>query len=701
MRQSMCAAPAALFVLGLVCRGAVSAPPLTLFDFDGAFDVGAVAADGARVALVKAGERGALRIATSRDRDWPGITLKAPGAAWDLSAYESVTLDVANVGANTVTVSCRVDNPGADGQTNCCTGSVKLAPGERGVLSVRLERAGPGARGVRLFGMRGYPVPQSDKNVMDPSNVVQLVVFVPKPRAEHLFEIDNIRAAGVYIAPKMPEGAGFLPFIDELGQYIHRDWPGKTRSAADLAEALQAELAELGSKAGPQDWDEYGGWEAGPQLEATGFFRTEKWGGRWWLVDPKGRLFFSHGIDCVNAWGATPVEDRLDWFRNLPPEDSEFRAFYSRQHAIHGHYKGRSPNCFDFIGANLQRKYGPEWRKASAELAHRRLRSWGLNTIGNWSDEGVYLLRKTPYVVAVHFNSKVLQGSEGYWGQFKDVFDPDFKDQLRRRMAREKSRSAGDPWCIGYFIDNELSWGDELSLALAALASPPDQAAKRAFVEDLKAKYRTIDALNQAWRTQHASWEALLEHRGPPDKSKARNDLVAFYDRIAETYFSTCREAVKEVAPRNLYLGCRFAWVNDRAARAAAKYCDVVSYNLYRKTVRGFKFPGGADVPLIIGEFHFGALDRGMFHAGLVPVKDQAERAAAYKDYVRGVLAHPAFVGCHWFQYRDQPTTGRPLDEENYQIGFVDVADSPYPETVAASREVGYALYKLRAAGGR
>ena len=126
----------------------------------------------------------------------------------------------------------------------------------------------------------------------------------------------------------------------------------------------------------------------------------------------------------------------------------------------------------------------------------------------------------------------------------------------------------------------------------------------------------------------------------------------------------------------------------------------MVSYNLYRYSVSGFRFPGG-DKPLIIGEFHFGALDRGMFHTGLKAVADQAERAQKYREYVRGALRHPQFVGTHWFKYRDEPTTGRPLDEENYQIGLVDIADTPYPETVEAVREVGYGMYDYRARGGR
>ena len=38
-------------------------------------------------------------------------------------------------------------------------------------------------------------------------------------------------------------------------------------------------------------------------------------------------------------------------------------------------------------------------------------------------------------------------------------------------------------------------------------------------------------------------------------------------------------------------------------------------------------------------------------------------------------------IGTHWFQWLDQPATGR-NDGENYNIGFVDVTDQPYAELV-------------------
>jgi agarase len=61
-------------------------------------------------------------------------------------------------------------------------------------------------------------------------------------------------------------------------------------------------------------------------------------------------------------------------------------------------------------------------------------------------------------------------------------------------------------------------------------------------------------------------------------------------------------------------------------------------------------------------------------------------------------LRHPNIVGCHWFSYRDEPTTDRTLDGENYQNGFVDVTDTPYTETIQAAREIGYHLYEIRSA---
>ncbi|MBL8992847.1 MAG: beta-agarase, partial [Spirochaetia bacterium] len=179
---------------------------------------------------------------------------------------------------------------------------------------------------------------------------------------------------------------------------------------------------------------------------------------------------------------------------------------------------------------------------------------------------------------------------------------------------------------------------------------------------------------------------------------KARVDLTNFYAHLAGVYFKTIRDCLREAAPNQLYLGCRFAWANEVVIRVSREYCDVVSFNIYARTPlekKALLDPAG-DSPLMIGEFHFGALDRGQFHTGLVAVKDQKERAETYTRYVTDSLRHPNLVGTHWFQFMDSPTLGRSLDGENYQIGFVDNCDTPYAEIIAASRALGRTMYDTR-----
>lgn len=691
--------------LGLAwLQGLVFGQSSGLVDFKKGLADQHITAQDARLELISSDAGPALRVETGHAQTWPGVTLAAPGGYWDLSSYATVVVQLRNVDSATITVNCRVDNAGADGTRHCVNGSAAIQPKSQALLRVPLKRYGDGQLDGKLFGMRGYPKTAGGEQTIDASRVTQLLLFLHKPSADHAFVVESVKAEGRFTPPTAltSDADPFFPLIDIFGQYRHRNWPGKIQSLADLALRREQEEKEIMAAPGPGDWDRFGGWQGGPQLKATGYFRTEKFQGKWWLVDPDGRLFWSQGIDCAGAHDATPVEERENWFESFPEWSGPFASFFRSDYVLKGHYAGRTVRCFDFGGANLQRKYGSSWPAATRDLIHRRLRHWGLNTIGNWSDHGLRPAKKTPYVDGLHTSdARPIAGSDGYWGKFADPFDASFRETLRRQMAAKAGQSAGDPWCLGFFSDNEIAWGDDTSLAKAALRSPPDQPAKIVFIKTLEAKYQNIAALNAAWKTAYLSWDAVREARNAPDSQEARVDLEAFYAEVAEAYFRTARAVIKEAAPSQLYLGCRFAWVNARAAAAAARHCDVVSYNLYQRSVADFKFNGEADVPLMIGEFHFGALDRGMFHTGLVPVASQEERAKAYADYVTGALRHPQFVGSHWFQYQDEPTTGRAYDEENYQIGFVDIADTPYPEITAASRAVAANLYQTRLAAGR
>lgn len=648
------------------------------------------------VAASRLEEKGdTLKVNLTLDSRWPGVIIEFPDGPVDASDYAFLTIPITNLSKHDIWLGVRLDNPKQDGKWPGTAIYRGVPAGE--TMEFRVPTYGfrvVADEHIGLLNMRTAPEPSPG---FDPSKILRTYIFATDPKHPGQIEIGAIQLEG---SVKRIPAKDFLPFIDEFGQYKHANWPGKTASVEDLLKQRETETRDLKQHPGPEDWNKWGGWEAGPKLKATGYFYATKREGKWWLVDPDGRLFFSLGVAVVGPHQATPVNDREDYFAWLPDkEDDKFAAAW-RQSTFTGarsYYKDKTPyDAFSFHVANLIRVDGDQWFERWRERTHQRFRSWGFNTIGGWSDETLRMDQRTPYTVSIHYGVPAIQGSQGHWYKFPDVFDPKFRANVRKEMEAQKGKAAGDPWCIGFFVDNELSWGDDTSLAIGVLRSPKDQPTRVEMIKQLKEKYETIAKLNEAWQTQFESFDALVEPKGGFKARTAKKFLREFNQQIVNLYFKTVREEVKRVAPNQLYLGPRFAWVNEQAALAAGQYCDAVSYNLYRYKVDSFRLPHGLDKPVISGEFHFGALDRGLFHPGLKPVANQEKRAEQFKIYVASALKHPNIVGIHWFQYIDQAATGRG-DGENYQIGLVDVADKPYAETIGAAREMSRKMYELRA----
>ena len=495
----------------------------------------------------------------------------------------------------------------------------------------------------------------------------------------------------------------FFPFIDKYGQFRHKNWPDKVHSDADFAVQRIKEEKDLEAHPSPKGWDKWGGWTDGPQFPKTGGFSTTKWNGKWWIVYPDGHLWWSHGPVRVSPSSAmtplaTPDGDRIGWFMELPDKDDPvFGVFYkTRDELLWPYYTRRKiDRTYDFSASNLRRKYGEKWFETWADLAHRRLRSWGCNTIANSSDKRICLMDRTPYTERFEIHARPIVGHRCIWWEFCDPFDSSFRAEARR-MTEIYRAEIVDPWCMGFFVDNELYWGEPHELGLSTLKSPSDQPCKTVLRDRLKAKYVTVARLNAAWKTAYANWDVFLSETTTPDLSGSKADLEAFSSEIAENYFRIIREELKRANPGKLYLGCRYAEsAPSFTVKAAAKYCDVISYNVYGTGMSGFRLPDGVDAPVLIGEFHFGALDRGPFCPGLILLRDQKQRAQIYKNYVRTSLENPQIVGAHWHQFSDQATSGR-FDGENQQVGWTDVCDTPYWETIEAVREIGAQMYEIR-----
>ena len=192
---------------------------------------------------------------------------------------------------------------------------------------------------------------------------------------------------GVFIIDKMDSGGDiwqdtalfmsnqFYPFVDEFGQYKHKDWKGKIIDKNNFKERAKQEEEELKKHQSNKSFDNFGGWNRGTKLKATGHFYTKKINGKWWFVTPKGHLFWSQGLNCVRyTHTITRVKGREIYFENLPDSTSHFADFFSGN---------KNSKGYNFAEANLFRKYGPNWQEISKQRLHHRLENWGINTIGN------------------------------------------------------------------------------------------------------------------------------------------------------------------------------------------------------------------------------------------------------------------------------------------------------------------------------
>jgi len=412
------------------------------------------------------------------------------------------------------------------------------------------------------------------------------------------------------------------------------------------------------------------------RLRATGFFHVATLNGVSWLVDPDGGRFLSKGVTTV----------RFD------------------QDQIRG--TDRSP-----YAEACGRKYGgiDPWRSAAA----RRLRSFGFNSLGAWSDDQVAAAGDLPLALCpiidlgAAFVAHQHPGTHAWLhGTFPDVFDPEFEPFCRNRAHEACAARRTEPNIIGWLTDNELRWGPDWrgseDLLTAFVGRQPESFGRRAALAMLRDRYGSFDDFRAVWNSTARSWKEL-EHAETitpacrPDGGAAptggdasdairaafETDCDGFMGELARRYFEATVAAVKAADPDHLVLGCRFAYVPPPAVLAeAARHLDVVSLNCYDSD------PGPAigayaatGKPFLIGEFSFRADDSGLpnTHGGGPRVATQRDRARGFEHYVTTALGQPGLVGYHWFEHADQPAEGR-FDGENSNYGMVTTADDVYQD---------------------
>lgn len=386
----------------------------------------------------------------------------------------------------------------------------------------------------------------------------------------------------------------------------------------------------------PMELDRYGG-RTDLKGKATGFFHTEKLGGRWMLVDPAGGAFISVGI---NAIGLEP-----------PENPAAFRA-----------------------------KFGDKtnWARVTSQA----LAGLSVNTLGCWSDADAFRAAgcRLPYMPRWNLMSRYAfgrktarkdNGGKPYPNDCVPVFDPDFEafcDQEAAALAATKD----DPWLVGHFSDNELPF-KQANILKRYLALPRDDAGRQAAEKYLAEKHQTPAAITT-------------------------EDDGAFCQQVIARYYRVVSSALRRYDPNHLYLGTRFhGWVllQDETFRACGPYVDVVSVNYYGRWTpdqeeldRWAKLAGK---PLLITEWYAKGDDAGLDDregAGF-SVATQAERGMFYENFTLGLLRNENCVGWHWFRWVDEAW------KKASDKGVYSAAYEPYAALVNAMTRINRSVYPL------
>jgi hypothetical protein len=357
-------------------------------------------------------------------------------------------------------------------------------------------------------------------------------------------------------------------------------------------------------------------------LDATGFFHTQQAGGRWWLVTPEGKPFFSLGVNHVTANSDTDQQT------------------------------GQCPYC-----EAVAKDYPST--QAWVDATVKRLDAWGFNTIGAWSDDAT-LGKQMPYTVLLDIGSGA-----------PDYFAPALEARCAQVATSTVAARKDDPNLVGWFLDNELHWGpdwkssDTLLTTYEALpAGSPGRLVADAHAGDPQG---FLSALAQ----QYFKVTTTAVRAADPHHMILGVRIISV---LAPLEVVTAAGDWVDVMSVNNY-----EYNPGLPALLAKLFAPVMSTENWLAD-----FYAACHRPLLFSEFSYRASDSGLpnSYPPVFPVlATQSDRADAYASYALSSFAAPYVVGQHWFEFTDEPKGGR-FDGENSNFGLVSTSDVPWKTLV-------------------
>ncbi|MCE5335538.1 MAG: hypothetical protein LLG06_13220 [Desulfobacteraceae bacterium] len=403
-------------------------------------------------------------------------------------------------------------------------------------------------------------------------------------------------------------------------------------------------------------------------------WRTAEINGVRWLIDPAGNPFYSRGVNMVS-----------------PNKETD---------------KSRTGKAYYW--ANFYPSL-EDWREDTA----RRVKEWGFNTLGGWSDSSPDL------GLALTAHIGIGRQAGFHW---LDPFGPDIEQKAMERAGTLTAPYKDLPHLIGYYSDNEVGWWNA-PLFKWYLREDWGNHTKQLLWKII------FDHYGGDWRKFLVDWVPQEGICGFEDLKKTDASLklrpegfgIRVVDKFLRAYtgryYELMHKVIRAAHPGALVMGDRLPlYYHQDAVLAIGDNLDVISTNYNVDVGDGWVAPyffDGlrklSDKPVLVTEFFFaaeqnqsgnrnesaGKIDTKPGH--LMTVETQSLRTLGAGAALLNFAGFSNVVGAHWFQYFDEPQGGRDDDGEDYNMGLVDIANKPYEELTEGFRKLNAALPAVHA----
>lgn len=402
------------------------------------------------------------------------------------------------------------------------------------------------------------------------------------------------------------------------------------------------------------------------------FFRLQKVGDKWVLLDPEDKPFFMRGLNHYGDGSLMPL--------------------------------------------NLKEKYGTAeaWRRSIRD----RHREWGFNylppSVGpseskadvvkpipdergkiRWPTE----IRRTPEWPSQHFAdlefpfTGFLDIPRQYMAGrgLPDVFSQEFRDLVDKRCREFVAPLKDNPHLIGYHFSHNPPWDStntSFHLWIHDITAKPD--GRRAWSRLMRRIYGTVDRWRETYGIPIDSFDQVdklpFPLRGYVNDAKAMSDKIAFMQRVCDEWFKVFTETIRKYDENHLILGDRNTIhlhpLPEYAINVMRRYIDVLSVNAMgpmRMQLTGLEQVTRVwDGPIHLADTGAGIYN-GEYPKSAYMCRDLDEFDELYQSYMDSGLTHPQLIGFGWCGYYETPSS---------RSGLVDSRnDQPLADRVVIMRK--------------